>query len=72
MKRVIFDLEKNQTFEVYSRTDYDRMSIDSALYLRCYHRITDEDWRKMFLKLNYYKTTEMIVHEDSVCNIKLH
>lgn len=72
MKRVYFDLDRNQTFEVYSITEYDRIPIDSCLYLRCYRKISDEDWRNVFIKLNYYKTNEMIVHEDSVCNIRLH
>lgn len=72
MKRVKFDLDKNETFEAYSIKEYDRIPIDSSLYLRCYKKISDDDWRRVFLNLNYYKTTQMLVHEDSVCNIKLH
>lgn len=69
---VRFDLSKNQTFDMYSNCEYNRYPIDSILYLRCYRKVSDTDWRTIMDNLNYYKTTEMIVHRDSVHNTRLH
>jgi hypothetical protein len=72
MKVVKFNLESNQIFTTYSIDEYDRFSIDSILYLKCYNKITDDDWNKVFVELNDYKTKEMVVHNSSICNTRLH
>lgn len=71
-KIVSFNLDKNRIYNTYSILEYDRIPIDSILYLRCYKKISDYEWFKIFENLNYFKTREMIVHKESVENIKLH
>lgn len=71
-KVVSFNLDKNKIYNTYSILEYDRIPIDSILYLRCYKKISDYEWLKIFENLNYYKTREMIVHKESVENIRLH
>jgi hypothetical protein len=70
-KRVTFQLEKNQIHTTYSSEEYDRHVIDSILYMRGYRKVSDEEWSNIFVELNNYKTTQMIVHKDSIQNIKL-
>lgn len=70
MKSVCFDLEKNEVCLVYSMDEYDRMPIDSTLYLKCYNKINASDWRNIQNQLNYYKRTQMIVHCSSICNTR--
>jgi hypothetical protein len=70
-KIVSFNLDKNKVYDTYSITEYNRIPIDSILYLRCYNRISDYEWFQVFETLNYFKTREMIVHKESVENIKL-
>jgi hypothetical protein len=70
MKSVCFNLERNEVFLVYSIDEYDRMPIDSTLYLKCYNKINASDWRNIQNQLSYYKRTEMIVHYNSICNTK--
>ena len=72
MKSVSFDLSKNKVYSAYSKAEYNRMPIDSILYLRCYRKISDVDWNNMLMQLNYYKTNEMLVHIESIHNTKLH
>lgn len=71
-KSVNFNLNKNTIHEVYSEDEYDRHQIDSILYLKCYKRINQNEWSDIFIKLNYYKMEEMIVHKESLKNTKLH
>jgi hypothetical protein len=72
MKGVKFNLESNKIFTTYSIDEYDRLPIDSILYLKCYNKITDDEWNKVLVELNDYKTREMVVHNLSICNTKLH
>ena len=68
MKNVRFDLNKNQEYSTYSLSEYDRIP-----YASLYHgKITQEEWNGIFKKLNKFKLTEMIVHHDSLKNIRLH
>lgn len=71
-KKVTFHLEKNTTHETLSSEVYNRFQIDSTLYQRAYNRISQEDWQNMLNELNVYKCTEMVVHKDSVHNMRLH
>lgn len=68
MKSVCFNLENNKVYSVYSRDEYDRIPIDSTLYLKCYNKITPSDWIDIQKQLSYYKRTLMVVHSKSICN----
>jgi len=68
MKRVEFNLNNNKEYSTYSIDEYDRMSIDSAIYQKSYKKISENEWRLIFVKLDMYKKTEMIVHKDSLKN----
>ena len=70
MKRVEFDTNKNVVYSVYSREEYDRWPIDSILYQRSLRRISNTEWQLMIQQLNFYKQTEMVVHNESVTNTK--
>lgn len=70
MKSVGFNLENNTIYSVYSRDEYDRMQIDSTLYLKCYNKISKSDWYNIQNQLRYYKKTQMIVHYKSICNTR--
>ena len=72
VKSVSFDLDKNEIYSTYSLNEYDRYPIYSTLYLKCYNRISDQEWMLMYQTLNYYKMNEMIVHKESLCNTHLH
>lgn len=72
MKRVNFNLNDTKIFTTYSRSEYDRLPIDSILQSRCYNRVTCGQWNNLLKNLNKYKMTEMTVHKDSVCNMTLH
>jgi hypothetical protein len=61
MKRVEFNLNNNKEYSTYSIDEYDRMSIDSAIYQKSYKKISENEWRLIFVKLDMYKKTEMIV-----------
>lgn len=71
-KRVEFNDCQNTVYETYSREEYDRLPIDSVLYLYGYTRVSENEWNNIFIELNHYKCTEMIVHKKSVQNTKLH
>lgn len=71
MKRVDFDLNKNEIFFVYSINEYDRYPIDSILYLKSYRKISDSEWKLALRKLNNYKLSDMNVHFESIRNIKI-
>lgn len=68
LKKVSFDLTRNEMHLVYSEKEYDRGQIDSILYMRSYRRISDEEWFNMYIKLDLYKMYEMPVAKDSVAN----
>ena len=70
--KVTFDLESNKIFTTYSIDEYNRLPIDSILYLKCYNKVTDDEWDKLLVELNNYKTREMVVHNSSICNTRLH
>lgn len=69
-KKVSFS--ENITYhETYSRKQYDRSCIYSAMYLRCRRKISDFEWRKIFVDLNRYKLQEMDVHPLTKNNISV-
>jgi hypothetical protein len=71
MKQVTFNLEHNKIYKTYGK-EYDRIPIDSILYLRCYKRVSDEEWNNLLLNLNRFKMTEMTLHRNSLCSMRLH
>lgn len=72
MKRVHIEENKNKNYITYSSCEYDRFQIESTLYLKCYNRITSNEWNKIITDLNEYKINEMVSHEDSVKNILIY
>lgn len=72
MKRVQFNDAHNKTYETYSHNEYDRYPIDSVLYQYGYRRISQQEWEDIFVELNHYKCTEMVVHKNSTHMIRLH
>lgn len=66
-KNVSFNLN-DTIFTTYSPKDYDRFQIDSVLYRKNYNRISDDEWRTIFINLDLYKLYEMRVHKDSLNN----
>lgn len=72
MKSVRFNLDNTRFYNTYSNDEYDRYSIDSILYLKCYNKISDFEWTYMLNSLNIFKICEMIVHKDSLNNTKIH
>lgn len=71
MKKVKFNLNKNIQYTTYSSDEYSRCPIDSVLYLKSYNKISDTEWKIIMFQLNEYKLNEMIVHKDSIRNIKI-
>ncbi len=71
-KQVRFDMNKTEITNTYSHDEYDRTQIDSAVYLHTLQRINKEEWNSIFIELNNYKTHEMLVHKDSINNVKIH
>lgn len=71
MKRVIINEEYNKEYTTYTNKEYDRCTIDSILYQKCYQRVSSEEWINIFIILNNYKCTEMEIHKDSINNISL-
>lgn len=72
MKKVCFNTSKNVTNLTFSKEEYDRSQIDSVLYLKCYNKISINDWRRIKQNLFHYKTKEMVVHKDSATNLSNH
>lgn len=72
IKRVSFNESSNKTHITYSKEEYDRFQIDSILYRYSYQKINQNEWKSVFEELNHYKCTEMIVHRDSIGNLRLH
>jgi len=68
MKRVNFNMDIVMISETYSKNEYDRSQIESILYMKCYNRISHEEWMKERNDLNKFKYTEMIVHKKSIKN----
>lgn len=68
-KRVTFDESRN---EYFPGLEYDRLPIQSALYMRCFNRLSHQDWIEIHEELNTYKYNEMIVHKDSLQNTRFH
>lgn len=71
-RHVTFNLDQNTVHETYSDDEYDRHSIDSILYLKCYNRVSQQEWCQMLEELERYKFHEMLVHKDSVISVRLH
>lgn len=71
-KRVDFDCSRNKTYVTYSKDEYDRLPIDSILYLYGYKRVSVEEWNNVFIEVNEYKCNEMIVHKSSIKYTRLH
>ena len=71
-KQVSFDLEQNTVHEMYSADEYDRYPIDSILYLKCYNRVSQQEWSEVMQELERYKFHEMLVHKDSIVSVRLH
>ena len=67
MKKVHFNFQ-NIVYETYSIDEYDRLPIDSVFYLYGYAKISHKEWKNIFIELNHYKCTEMIVHKNSINN----
>lgn len=72
MKVVKFNLDNNKIYNTYSINEYDRSPIDYVLYYKYYNKISHENWNKILVELNLYKSKEMVVHKSSICNTKLH
>lgn len=68
-KKVTFDENKNECYVVEM---YDRLPIQSVLYLRCYNKITSKEWIQIHEELNEFKYKEMVVHKDSLRNTRFH
>ncbi|NBU34294.1 hypothetical protein EB118_07025 [bacterium] len=68
-KKVTFDENKNEVFFIEK---YDRLPIQSVLYLRCYNKITNKEWIKIHDELNKFKYKEMVVHKDSLQYTRFH
>lgn len=64
MKAVQFDLSKNCIYDTYSKDEYDREMIVI--------RVTLSEVNNIYQDLRKYKTTEMIVHNNSISNTRLH
>lgn len=71
-KRVSFNLEDNKLCTTYSPTEYDRLPIDSTIYLYSYGRISHSEMRKIYEEINTYKRDEMPVHKASRIHLRLH
>jgi hypothetical protein len=71
-RKVSFDLSKNNTFETFSKDEYDRHQIESTLLKKCYNRLTQVEWKTIFQQLNKFKCEEMLVHKDSIDNLNIH
>lgn len=71
MKKVNINEENNKEYITYTNKEYDRCTIDSILYQKCYQRVSSEEWINIFIILNNYKCTEMEIHKDSINNISL-
>lgn len=66
-KKITF--AENPVFYItYSSDEYDRSSIDSLLYRKCFNRVSHYQWLFALRELDYYKTSIMIVHKSSLCN----
>jgi hypothetical protein len=52
--------------ETYSSDEYDRLPIDSILYLKSFNRVSVDEWNDIIKQLLYYKKYEMIVHISSL------
>jgi hypothetical protein len=63
---------KNKICETYSKDEYDRTPIDSVLYMYGLKRVSRQEFTNIFMELNKYKCTEMIVHVNSIQHIQLH
>lgn len=72
MKRVLFNLDKNQIFQTYTRKEYDRYPIDSILYQRSLNRISNTQWDNIYNTLDLFKLYQMPVHKDSLSNNLYH
>ncbi len=70
-KQVRFDTNKNTMYETYSPDEYDRHQIDSILYQKAYNMISNEEWLSILSELQRYKLLEMLVHKNSINNIRL-
>jgi hypothetical protein len=67
-KTVSFNLDNNEIYDTYHRTEYDRSQIDHVLYRRAYNRVSNEEWNNIYITLDLYKLYEMPVHKDSLHN----
>lgn len=69
-KRITFS-ETVLIYTTYSPDEYDRHTIDSILYKKCFKRISNEEWNNVLKNLNNFKIEDMIVHKSSLFNTKL-
>jgi hypothetical protein len=72
MKRVSFDFYNTTLHETHHDDDYDRSADMWTLWKRSRNEITDKQWRDIFIELNQYKMSEMVVHIESVQYTKIH
>jgi hypothetical protein len=72
IKSVSFSLQENKIYDTYSRREYDRLPIESVVYLHAYNRLSWFDINEIYFELNQYKLKEMQVHEMSKSNTRIH
>ena len=70
-KKVVFNLNRNTIHQVYSKQDYDRKMIDSIMYLKCYNRVSEQEWRAMLEEMAIYKFHHMLIHKSSIASVTL-
>ena len=71
-KTVVFNLDKNATFNTYSPEEYDRTCIDHVLYRKAYKLISNDEFNSIYVSLDLYKLYEMPIHRDSLKNNLYH
>lgn len=67
IKKVKFN-DNSVIYKTYSFNEYDRGSIDSILYQKCYQKISEKEWFDILKELSDYKRFEMIVHINNLVN----
>ena len=72
MKKVLFNLDNNKIHTTYNLSEYDRFQIDSVMYRRSWHRVSDEEWNSIYVILDLYKLYDMPVHQNSIHNTLYH
>ena len=66
IKIVQFDLNLNEIFYTYPKSEYSRLPIDSILLKKMTNRISEIEWAQHRHELLRYIHCEMIVHKDTL------